>query len=211
MDTPRVESIETIASTKWLSLQTISYTDQAGASRKWNMVTRATKSRDTADAVVIIPILRNISKSGSNGECGKPDTLLIEQFRPPIGRNTIEFPAGLIDDGETPSQAALRELQEETGYIGELSGVQLVSRNVCMSPGLTDESVNIALVEIDLNDPRNHGTPHPNLDEGEYVKTKRIPLMDGLRKVLEDGSESMPIMGLYMFAIGLELGTQYAL
>ena len=32
----------------------------------------------------------------------------------------VEFPAGLIDDGETPEQAAVRELKEETGYEGKV-------------------------------------------------------------------------------------------
>lgn len=33
----------------------------------------------------------------------------------------IEVPAGLIDEGETAEEAALRELKEETGYVGVLS------------------------------------------------------------------------------------------
>lgn len=47
--------------------------------------------------------------------------LLVEQFRPPIGANVIELPAGLAGDtagaeGETLEVAAGRELFEETGY-----------------------------------------------------------------------------------------------
>lgn len=204
---PRIDSIEPVASTRWLALQTLSWTDQTNASRKWDMATRTTKSKsgdNTADAVVIIPILKN-------GSC-PVETLLVEQYRPPMGRATIEFPAGLVDSGETPVHAALRELREETGYIGESAKVQpQVSREVCMSPGLTDESVHIVLVEVDLNNAKNQGIPEPELDDGEHIKVKRVKLINGLKEVLDDKAEGMPIMGLYMFAMGLELGSQHGI
>jgi ADP-ribose pyrophosphatase len=46
---------------------------------------------------------------------------LQKQFRPPVASVTIEVPAGLIDAGETAEEAAVRELKEETGYIGVVS------------------------------------------------------------------------------------------
>src|SRR5215213_8200947 len=47
--------------------------------------------------------------------------ILVEQFRPPVGRNVIELPAGLVGDepgraDEALEAAARRELIEETGY-----------------------------------------------------------------------------------------------
>ncbi len=49
------------------------------------------------------------------------EVVLVEQFRIPLGRPCIEFPAGLIGDdaggeGEEAATAAIRELEEETGY-----------------------------------------------------------------------------------------------
>ncbi|OQA33814.1 MAG: ADP-ribose pyrophosphatase [Betaproteobacteria bacterium ADurb.Bin341] len=45
--------------------------------------------------------------------------LLERQFRYPLGRVFLELPAGKIDAGETPMEAARRELLEETGYVAE--------------------------------------------------------------------------------------------
>lgn len=45
--------------------------------------------------------------------------VLVEQYRVPLGRNCIELPAGLVGDdeeGEQAEAAAIRELEEETGY-----------------------------------------------------------------------------------------------
>jgi ADP-ribose pyrophosphatase len=42
--------------------------------------------------------------------------LCVRQYRPAVERVTLELPSGLVDPGETPAQAASRELLEETGY-----------------------------------------------------------------------------------------------
>lgn len=48
------------------------------------------------------------------------EVLLVRQFRPTLGETTLEFPAGAIDAGESPLQAAKREVLEETGYEAKL-------------------------------------------------------------------------------------------
>ena len=47
------------------------------------------------------------------------NVILVEQYRPPIGRVTLEMPAGTIDSGETPHMAVKREVLEETGFLCE--------------------------------------------------------------------------------------------
>lgn len=49
--------------------------------------------------------------------------VLVEQFRQGVQRVSLEFPAGLVEDGEDPVKAAVRELQEETGYCAETAEV----------------------------------------------------------------------------------------
>ena len=65
---------------------------------------------------------------------------------------TVELPAGLVDAGETPEQAALRELKEETGYEGTVAAC---SGALSTSPGLTDEACKLVVVDVDLDAPAN--------------------------------------------------------
>ena len=51
------------------------------------------------------------------------NVLLVNQFRPSVGIHTLEFPAGAIDAGEEPVQAARREILEESGYATSLFSV----------------------------------------------------------------------------------------
>lgn len=61
----------------------------------------------------------------------------VKQHRPAIGQESWELPAGLIDAGESPEQAAARELAEETQLKGNLALItQFYS-----SPGFTDEKI----------------------------------------------------------------------
>src|ERR1700716_3377167 len=45
------------------------------------------------------------------------EMLLVKQYRHPLGRDHWEVVAGGMDPGESPEEAAARELREETGYV----------------------------------------------------------------------------------------------
>ncbi len=73
----------------------------------------------------------------------EPDKLvMIRQYRYPLDEWIYELPAGLIDRGETPSQAAVREMKEETGlsFYPYEGGEPAFRRPVYLGAGMTDET-----------------------------------------------------------------------
>lgn len=103
----------------------INYEEADGKPRTWEAMRR--KSRPATSAVDAIQVVALLHRPAG------PEVLLEKQFRPPAGRVCIEFPAGLVDAGETAEECALRELREETGYVGEVVPDRLGVRPVLMS------------------------------------------------------------------------------
>ena len=60
---------------------------------------------------------------------------------------------GLIEKGDSAVDAASRELQEETGYHGDTT-TTFESPKLCMSPGLSNETITIVVARVDLDDPK---------------------------------------------------------
>ena len=60
---------------------------------------------DSADWVLVIAVT--------------PDdrVVFVRQFRHGLGQRVLEIPGGVMDPGESPQETAVRELQEETGYV----------------------------------------------------------------------------------------------
>ncbi len=80
----------------------------------------------------------------------KNRVLLVKQFRLPAGQDLWELPAGRLDPGESPLQAAKRELREETGFQAK-KWVKLAS--FWPSPGYVAEKMTIFLAR-DLTEGR---------------------------------------------------------
>jgi ADP-ribose pyrophosphatase len=87
--------------------------------------------------------------------------LLERQFRYPLGRVFIEFPAGKIDPGEDTLACAKRELQEETGYTA--TDWQFVS-TIHNAIAYSDEHLDLFVARGLTAGPRK-------LDEGEFLET----------------------------------------
>jgi len=85
---------------KFMSAVEIRYRDAKGIERTWEAIERV----NIGGIVVMVAVT-------------PANTVLLErQFRPPLGRDVLELPAGLVDPGEAMESAARRELIEETGW-----------------------------------------------------------------------------------------------
>ena len=154
---PKINRERTLGKGKWLTLAAIDYTDAHGNSRIWEAAHRASN-------VGAVMVIARFEPSG--------DTLFVEQFRPPANAYSIEFPAGLVDVGETPAETALRELEEESGYHGVVTGISPVGYS---SAGLSSETVVQVQVTVDETLLVNQH-PHPRLAEGEDIIVHRVPM-----------------------------------
>lgn len=107
------------------------------------------------DAVFIVPIT------------ARGEVLLVRQYRPPLEQMELCVPAGLIEEGEDPLEAAKRELLEETGHGG--GDWEFVAR-LSSSPGLKNNWAHVFLArgveEISSLD----------LDEFERLEVERAPV-----------------------------------
>lgn len=68
------------------------------------------------------------------------NVVLVRQFRTAMNRVLIEIPAGKLESGEDPKVCAMRELEEETGYIP--GNLEYLGR-ICTVPGFCDEIIHI--------------------------------------------------------------------
>lgn len=98
--------------------------------------------------------------------------LLVEQYRVPLGAPCLELPAGLVGDdeeGEEAAAAAIRELEEETGYRAERM-VDLGRYHA--SPGMSSEGFTLLRAEGLTRTGDGGGT------EGEEIEVHRVRLAD---------------------------------
>ena len=117
--------------------------------------------------------VRRVQAAGVLPVTPEGKVLLVRQFRPSIGRELTEIPAGLVDRvGEDARACAVRELREETGFqhlaIEPLGGYY-------SSAGFTDEYVHlfVAATELEPSGPPEEGIELVRAPFDEMVRAAR--------------------------------------
>ena len=106
--------------------------------------------------------------------------LMVRQYRNALDRETLEIPAGKLDDpGEPKIECAYRELEEETGFRTE-NMEYLISVNTTVA--FCDEAIDIFVA-------RNLVPSHQHLDEDEVIEVEAWEL-DDLLKLIYEGKMS---------------------
>lgn len=128
-------------------------------------------------AVVVVPRLED-------------EVIFVEQYRPTVRERQLELPAGIVESGEDPVEAANRELQEEAGYraggleiLQELwvaTGVLRHKRTVVFASGL--EPVN------------------RDLDENEFLTVTTYPIEEAVKRGREAPTNEATVDGLLLAA-----------
>ena len=99
--------------------------------------------------------------------------LMVKQYRYPLKNTSIELPAGKLEYNENPDNAAVRELEEETGYVAK--SWKLLGY-IYTTPGICDEKLYLYLAK-DLIYTK------PNPDEGEVLQGLEYNIRDVLQMI----------------------------
>ena len=119
--------------------------------------------------------------------------IMIKEPRTPIGKTVIAFPAGMIEEGESEEEGAIRELEEETGFrAGKIKKL----RKVYPAIGYSNENVTIFLAKDLIK-------THRHLDETEDIEVIMIPIKE-VKEMLDNdeintSSEQIGLLYYFMY------------
>lgn len=136
----------------WLVLREDTFVNDTGEEVHWECIAHV------SDTYIVVVVAR-LMPSGRY--------VLLRQYRQAIENTIIGFCAGTAAMGSDPEVEALRELREETGFVGHIVGSSgPLKVNVGMS---NDDSQYIFSAEIDERDPVNQH-PQQDLEPSEEIQ-----------------------------------------
>jgi ADP-ribose pyrophosphatase len=116
------------------------------------------------------------------------ELILVDQYRPTIREQCLELPAGIVEDGESYSEAGRRELREETGFAA--AGVSLLEEFWC-STGVLKHRRGIVFAE-------GLEPVEQELDDNEFLSVTTVPIEDALDVARREPANDATIEGILL-------------
>jgi len=119
---------------------------------------------------------------------GDDKIVMVEQYRPVIGKYCLELPAGIVEDGESFTRAGARELREETGF--DPAGTSLIEA-FWVATGVLRHRRGIVFAE---------GLEPVGLDRdsNEFLRVRAVPVEDVLDRVRAVPANDATIEGILL-------------
>ncbi len=159
----------------FMSAVEITYRDARGTVRTWEALERV--------GIGGIVVMVGVTPAGN--------VILEKQFRPPMGRDVIELPAGLVEEGESMEQAAGRELIEETGWTA--GKLEFLAEGP-ISTGASTETLRAYLCTELSHVGKNGG------DDNEIIEVIEVPLKS-VQEFLREQQKNGLLVDLKVFGL----------
>ncbi|MXV61418.1 NUDIX domain-containing protein [Natronorubrum sp. JWXQ-INN-674] len=131
----------------------------------------------------------NVGTESDGPEAEDEDHLLfVEQYRPTIRETHLELPAGIVEDGESYTRAAERELEEETGF--KPTSTALL-QEYAVATGVLRHDRGIVYAEgLELG--------KRELDTNEFLEVTTVPIGDALERAREQPANDSTLTALLL-------------
>lgn len=117
------------------------------------------------------------------------EIFLVKQYRYAYKEEIYEIPAGKLEKGEDPINAAYREIEEEIGYKAKKL---ILLGKIYPTPGYTNEIINIYLAEGLIKS-------HQHLDPDEFLNVIKIPLSKFKKMILDGEIKDAKTVAAYLY------------
>lgn len=167
------------------ALFSLEYRTSEGKLRPWITFFRP-------DAVAVLVVIHE-------KETGKRYAVIVEQLRVPTGKKLFEIPAGTIEDEGDPEETAVREIEEETGFVITKEDLSVLG-TYYLSPGACPERITLYACELERSkeEIRQLQDSKWGLHEhGEYISLHLIKFEDVPKRV----EDAKSLLAYFLFQI----------